>query len=38
MQKIKSYKRRKKHGSRKVVVVKEYVRCQKPKEKVYIDI
>ena len=36
--KVKSYKRRKKHGSRKVVTVKEYTRNQKRKIKIYIDL
>ena len=37
-QKIESYKRRKKHGQRKVVVIGEYERRVKPRKKNYINI
>ena len=35
---ISCYKRRKKHGQRKVVEVKGYWRKVKPREKVYIEV
>jgi len=35
---ISSYKRRKKHGQRKVAEVKGYWRKVKPREKVYIEV